>query len=197
MIKIILLGLCLLSGRAQALTDGVRYDTLTARNNSFQVVELDLKAVDLKLYWKKPDGTPFETLTAVRDFVKPNGTFVMATNSGIYGDDGAPLGLHIERGKMLQKLNRIKGPTGNFYMIPNGVFFVTANGAQVVSTDDYAKLNPKALEATQSGPYLLRQGKIHPRFHTGSGNNKIRSGVGVNTDSHVVFAESEDGVGFY
>jgi uncharacterized protein YigE (DUF2233 family) len=164
-----------------------------------QAVELDLKTTDLKLYWKKADGTAFETLTGVRDYLKAQGkTLVMATNSGIYGHDGAPIGLHVERGVVLQKLNKSHASTGNFFMNPNGVFFVNGVKAQILTTEEYALLkNPAPAEAAQSGPLLVRKGQLNPKFHGGSGNKNIRSGVGINGEGHVVFAISDDPVEFY
>jgi len=164
-----------------------------------QSVELDLKTTDLKLYWKKADGTAFETLTGVRDFLKAQGkTVIMATNSGIYGHDNVPIGLHVERGETLQKLNKSHASTGNFFMNPNGVFFLSGKTAQIVTTEEYAALkNPAPTEASQSGPLLVRRGQINPKFHGGSGNKNIRSGVGVNAQGHVIFAISDDPVEFY
>ena len=166
---------------------------------AYQSVELDLKNTDLKLYWKKPDGTAFETLTGVRDFLKAQGkTVVMATNSGIYGHDNAPIGLHIERGVVLQKLNKSHASTGNFFMNPNGVFFLNGKIAQVITTEEYAALkNPSPTEASQSGPLLVRRAQINPKFNGGSGNKNIRSGVGVNAQGHVIFAISDEPVEFY
>jgi uncharacterized protein YigE (DUF2233 family) len=121
----------------------------------------------------------------------------MATNSGIYAKDMTPLGLHISNAKTLRRLNRSHASSGNFFINPNGVFFLTAKGPRILSTDEFAKNKPAALEATQSGPLLLRQGKPNPRFQKNSGNRKMRSGVGVTQTGHVIFALSDDPVGFY
>jgi len=197
--RIILLCAFLLAFKVHAAEpNGVRYDHLTAGTTSYDVAELDLKYVDLKLYWKNPSGVNFESLGAVRSFLKAEGkTFLMATNSGIYAEDYTPLGLHIERGKVLQPLNRSCASSGNFYKCPNGVFLLTDKGARVLYSTEFPKFKGVVLEATQSGPILLRSGNVHPKFKKDSANLKLRSGVGVNRDGHVVFAISDGAVDFW
>jgi uncharacterized protein YigE (DUF2233 family) len=181
------------SGQADGPVARVR---VTAGGVAYQTADIDLQRVDLKLYWKKADGTLYSTLAALQSAL--GATFLFATNSGIYSTDFKPLGLQVERGKTLVPLNRSHASTGNFYMQPNGVFFITAKGAQVMETGEYAAARPAGvLEAAQSGPLLLRKGVINGKFASDSRSVKIRSGVGVNSAGHVVFALSEDRVDFY
>jgi uncharacterized protein YigE (DUF2233 family) len=51
--------------------------------------------------------------------------------------------------------------------------------------------------ATQSGPLLLNDGKIHPVFNPKSENRNIRTGVGVKGPKDIVFVMSLDTVTFY
>jgi uncharacterized protein YigE (DUF2233 family) len=51
--------------------------------------------------------------------------------------------------------------------------------------------------ATQSGPMLVIDGKLHPRFLPDSDSLKRRNGVGVSRDGMVHFAISENTVRFY
>jgi uncharacterized protein YigE (DUF2233 family) len=44
--------------------------------------------------------------------------------------------------------------------------------------------------ATQSGPLLVSNGKLHPKFLPDSPSLYVRNGVGVTRDSQVVFAMS-------
>jgi uncharacterized protein YigE (DUF2233 family) len=181
------------SGRADGSVARAR---VTAGGVAYQTADIDLQRVDLKLYWKKADGTLYSTLAAVQNAL--GATFLFATNSGIYSTDFKPLGLQVERGKTLVPLNKSHASTGNFYMQPNGVFFITAKGAQVMETGEYAAARPAGvLEAAQSGPLLLRKGVINGKFASDSRSVKIRSGVGVNSAGHVVFALAEDRVDFY
>ena len=113
----------------------------------------------------------FEPLTAVRNSVRTRGEdFFDGHEFGNLRRDYAPLGLHVERGKELHALNRSCASGGNFFKCPNGVFLLTDKGAQVLYTTEYTKFKGKVFEAAQSGPILLRQGKIHPAFHQNSGN---------------------------
>jgi uncharacterized protein YigE (DUF2233 family) len=181
------------SGRADGPVARAR---VTAGGVAYQTADIDLQRVDLKLYWKKADGTLYSTLAALQSAL--GATFLFATNSGIYSTDFKPLGLHVERGKTLVPLNKSHASTGNFYMQPNGVFFITGKGAQVMETGEYAATRPAGvLEAAQSGPLLLRKAVINGKFASDSRSVKIRSGVGVNIAGHVVFALSEDRVDFY
>src|SRR5215471_8271674 len=133
---------------------------VTVAGVAYQTADIDLQRVDLKLYWKKADGTLYSTLAAVQNAL--GATFLFATNSGIYSTDFKPLGLEVERGKTLVPLNKSHASTGNFYMQPNGVFFIIGKGAQVMETGEYAATRPAGvLEAAQSGPLLLRKGVIN------------------------------------
>ena len=50
--------------------------------------------------------------------------------------------------------------------------------------------------ATQSGPMLVINGKLHPKFLENSTSRKIRNGVGINGGA-VIFVKSEDPVNFH
>jgi uncharacterized protein YigE (DUF2233 family) len=110
-------------------------------------------------------------------------------NAGIFSTEYAPLGLHIEDGHRLRPLNTDKG-WGNFFLKPNGVFFIANKKAAIVNTTAYAKLKVKPTIATQSGPLLVSNGKLHPKFLPDSLSLYIRNGVGVTPDNQVVFAMS-------
>ena len=122
-------------------------------------------------------------------------TLVFATNAGMYEADHSPVGLHVEDGKVCNGINRRSGE-GNFYLEPNGVFYVDVNAARIVPTDEWK--SPDGLRiATQSGPLLLSSGVIHPAFDPGSINRYTRCGVG-GSDGHTVhFALSADPVRFH
>jgi uncharacterized protein YigE (DUF2233 family) len=121
---------------------------------------------------------------------------LMAMNGGMFEQDFSPLGLYIENGKMLQSINLRKG-NGNFYMEPNGIFFIDKKQkAYVISTKDF-HLNDSVSYATQSGPMLLINGAINSKFTAGSKNVNIRNGVGVKPNGEVVFAVSKEEINFY
>jgi uncharacterized protein YigE (DUF2233 family) len=88
--------------------------------------------------------------------------------------------------------------SGNFYLEPNGIFYVTAEGRGLVcTTEQFPDDESSIVYATQSGPMLIIEGKMHPAFKPGSTNLTIRNGVGVLSNGHVVFAMSKKAINFY
>src|SRR5262245_11553783 len=87
-------------------------------------------------------------------------------------------------GKLVQA-NTNAGP-GNFHMKPNGVFYVNGEVAGILETRAFLKQRPQANFATQSGPMLVIDGKIHSRFTRYGGSRKYRSGVGSRDPNSLV-----------
>ncbi|MGK0390338.1 MAG: hypothetical protein ACI94Y_003090, partial [Maribacter sp.] len=126
-----------------------------------------------------------------------NDKLLFATNGGIFEGDFSPTGLLVANGKTIHDINLKKG-TGNFYLQPNGVFYISSkNKAKVLESNDFNKKNPKVKHAIQSGPSLLLNGKINKKFNKGSKNKYVRSGVGVLDENTVIFAISKNPVCFY
>ncbi len=69
-------------------------------------------------------------------------------NGGIFEGDGVPSGLLVIDGKTVRPLNKSDG-SGNFYLKPNGVFYVDATGAHIVST---GRIRIGKTNATHSDP---------------------------------------------
>lgn len=128
-------------------------------------------------------------------------------NAGMYNtSDGFPQGLLIAQGKMIRNLDLTENTQyGNFYLQPNGVFFVDSIGKMgVLERKQYIKFSASCkvpvIQATQSGPMLVIDGNIHPVFKYGSTNLNIRNGVGIFKDSDrsaAVFLISEQPVNLY
>jgi len=131
---------------------------------------------------------------------KSGKSLTFAMNAGMYEANKKAVGLLVYRGKTISPLNARSG-RGNFYMNPNGVFGLDAQGnASIWATAEFQrlKINPgKLLLATQSGPIMLRNGKINSLFTPGSDNLHFRNAVGVREDGQVIFAISEQKVNFY
>ncbi|GJD70328.1 hypothetical protein MMMDOFMJ_3274 [Methylobacterium gnaphalii] len=117
-------------------------------------------------------------------------------NAGMYDKDQAPVGLYIEEGRELKRVSTANGP-GNFHLKPNGIFYVKGDRAGVLDTVRYLKVKPKPDFATQSGPMLVIDGKIHPKISEDGPSQKVRNGVGVRDDGRTaIFAISERPVSF-
>jgi uncharacterized protein YigE (DUF2233 family) len=73
---------------------------------------------------------------------------------------------------------------------------VGGQSAGILETGAFLRQSPKVDFATQSGPLLVINGRLNPRFPREGGSRKYRNGVGVRDASGVVFAISEDEVSF-
>lgn len=119
-----------------------------------------------------------------------------AMNGGMYHPGYGPVGLLVEQGREVGKLNHADA-FGNFFMKPNGVFWVGDGKAGVMETEAFAKAGLSPREATQSGPMLVIDGQIHPRFLPDATSLQIRNGVGILPDGRIAFAISNDPVRFH
>lgn len=169
----------------------------------YVVCTVDPNTADLQLFWKNDNGSPFRTFANVATSLDADGkSLTFAMNAGMYTDDFAPLGLYIADGEELRPVNtaEIKGAAGsvpNFYKKPNGVFFLDEAGAGIVTTEAFLKRRKKVRFATQSGPMLVIEGKLHPALIAGSSDRTRRSGVGVCEGGKVRFAISDAPVNFH
>jgi uncharacterized protein YigE (DUF2233 family) len=106
------------------------------------------------------------------------------------------VGLLVQEGREVSPLN-LSTDAGNFFLKPNGVFLVSRTGRpRVVESSEYPALSKGVRLATQSGPLLLRRGRVHPAFIPDSDSRKIRNGVGVSGHT-AIFVISEQPVNFY
>ncbi len=175
---------------------------LTFEGQLYRVVHLDLKHEQLGLYWHEPQGgRPFGSIEALRKWGEAHGRHLLfAANAGIYDRGFSPLGLYVENGKTLVPLNLAHGnpASGNFSLLPNGVFAIYPDGHAAVRTSAAFKAEGKAVQqATQSGPMLLIDGKLNDQFVDDSSSLKWRSGVCARTPTEVIFAVSEAPVNFH
>ena len=141
----------------------------------------------IQLLWKGDDDKPLRNFPAASKYLKAKGVEVETLmNGGIFEPGGIPSGLLVQDGKETNPVNRNKGE-GNFFLQPNGIFLISDKGAAVIRTDEYPLKNVVVKHAVQSGPLLLRGGKIHPAFNANSTSELHRNGVGVTKDGKVVF----------
>jgi uncharacterized protein YigE (DUF2233 family) len=165
--------------------------------DSFLTYVVDTKKQDLRLYWKNDKGENFGSIENLKTSIEQkNNILLFAMNAGMYKKDGSPQGLYIEKQKALSSLDTSKA-AGNFYLKPNGVFYLTTENTAKIVTTALFKNNGKIKYATQSGPMLLINGKMHPDFKEGSSNLNIRNGVGILPDGKAVFVLSKKEINFY
>jgi uncharacterized protein YigE (DUF2233 family) len=162
----------------------------------YTVCTFDVRDADLRIFWGDASGKPYSSFSALAEDLAGQGlTLQFAMNGGMYAEDLRPVGLYVENGEEVRSANTNDGP-GNFHMKPNGVFYVGDGEAGVLETERFLRARTEARFATQSGPMLVIDGAIHPRFIPGSDSLKRRNGVGVSSETMVHFVISESQVSF-
>jgi uncharacterized protein YigE (DUF2233 family) len=187
----VLLGLGVLMAGELVAGDLERIERASVRYLVWRVETKDLGR--LQMHWLDNQGRPLANFGGLRDRIAREGQEIeFATNAGIYERGPKPSGLTVCQGKEVVKLNLAAGE-GNFYLKPNGVFYVDeANRAGVMEAGAFGKSGVKARIATQSGPMLLGGGRIHPAFDANSKNLRQRSAVGVRkVDGQVIFVVTD------
>jgi len=170
---------------------------LQFQDKRYTVCEADLAQDRLRLFLNDGEGNPYKGFDSLRRALDARGEqLVFAMNAGMYHPDYSPVGLYVAEGVALSALNTASG-SGNFFLKPNGVFYVGAAGAGILETSRYMIMAKGADLATQSGPLLLKEGEIHPRFIASSDSLRVRNGVGIVSPLRVVFAISDAPVNFY
>ena len=170
---------------------------ITHQSASYVVCTFDLRKHDLRLFLNDASGAPYGSFRALKtDLAKQDMALPFAMNGGMYHRDRSPVGYYVEGRRKLKEAVTGPGP-GNFHMRPNGIFFIEGKTAGVMESRAFLKRNRRPDYATQSGPMLVIDGKLHPRFLKGSESRKRRNGVGVINRHTVVFAISDSAVSFH
>lgn len=125
----------------------------------------------------------------------PTNRVAFAMNAGMFDTDGRPIGLAVVDGQQVHSLN-LRDGGGNFHLKPNGVFLVRRNGNSAIIRSESFTMSPDIALATQSGPMLVIDGVIHPRFDTDGSSRFIRNGVGIAPNGKPQFVISNEVVSF-
>lgn len=173
------------------------FGAFAQQNSDSRFLSYTTKPSSVVFYWKDDKGKLLKSIQNLKAFIeskKKKLTFAM--NGGMYKKDNTPQGLFIEKGITLTPLDTLSGG-GNFYLKPNGVFYITQSDSAAICVTEKFSDSGKIKFATQSGPMLLIDGEIHPAFKKGSTNFNIRNGVGILPDGSVLFVISKQEVNFY
>jgi uncharacterized protein YigE (DUF2233 family) len=167
--------------------EGQTYSTCRSGDNGLTLETFNLSK----------SGEPYRYFFGLEQELEDDGKVLrFAMNAGMYGEDFRPIGLYIEDGRQVKKLNRRNGG-GNFHLKPNGVFYIADGKPGVMETEAFSKSGLKPDFASQSGPMLVVNGKLHPKFSANGTSRKRRNGVGIDEKGNAVFVISEDPVTFY
>ncbi len=162
----------------------------------FTTIRVDVRTERIELFLRDDAGHIFKRFDRLKSWLADrNERLRFAMNAGMFQPDLSPVGLFVQYGHQVSPLNLSDG-TGNFFMKPNGVFFVSESGPRIVESSEYPGLAQGVRLATQSGPLLVRNGVLHPAIKAASTSRLLRNGVGISGDT-VIFVISEQPVNFY
>lgn len=153
---------------------------------------------NLRLWLNGPNGKILGDFSSIRGTLAAGEALAFAMNAGMFHSDYSPVGLLVQDGTEVAPIVTAASK-GNFGMLPNGVF--CAGGTrpfQVIESRAFASQRPDCRIASQSGPMLVIDGALHPRFLVDSDSRYIRNGVGTSPDGQTaMFVMSSRAVTFH
>jgi len=160
----------------------------------FTLCQYDAARHRIEMFVEGGNGQSLRTFEALDSHLgSRTSDLLFAMNGGMFDEEGRPIGLYVERGEQRHAIN-LKDGAGNFHLMPNGVFAVDEQGRVSVVPSKEFKGKPRW--ATQSGPMLVIDGKLHPAFQANGESVNVRNGVGACGPSTAWFAISDDLVSF-
>lgn len=148
----------------------------------------------LSIVNKSPDGQ----ILSFSDLM--DSTVLYIGNAGMYEKTRLAKGLLISDGHQTSPLDTTTSGYGNFYLQPNGVFWMdSAHHAHISPTKQMDEiLQTEAVsQATQSGPILIQDSVINSLFGIDSPNRRTRNAVAINQAGQLLFVQSLAEVTFY
>lgn len=157
-------------------------------DHAFSVCRADPTKQDIRLFHTDVEtGQLLGSFRNLSDMLGRDGArLLFAMNAGMYHADRSPVGLFVEAGDDKTAIVTADGP-GNFGLLPNGVFCIREKRADVIETRDFVRQEIDCQYASQSGPMLVIDGALHPRFLPQSDSLFVRNGVGTSADGRDVF----------
>ncbi len=154
--------------------------------------------IEVRLFLSSTNGRPFGRFSKLEASLKETEHQpLMLMNGGMYHADLLPVGLYVENSREEKQVST-KAGWGNFHLLPNGVFWGRDGKLGVSETKSFLNTKQKVDFATQSGPMLVIEEKLHPKFLKDSDSLKIRNGVGVSENGTTVhFAISHRPINFW
>ena len=183
---------------APAAARAVDCRDVTHDGHDYSVCRVDPARERLRLFLYDDAGAPWGSFRRIDAALRARGMRLsFAMNAGMYHPARRPVRLYIEDGHADMRVVASAGP-GNFGMLPNGVLCLRNGRADVIETRRYIDAGPACRHATQSGPMLVIDGALHPRFLPDSTSRHVRNGVGTTADGRTAwFAISRRPVTFH
>ncbi len=175
------------------------------KGNSYTTYVADLKTESVRIHISDKKNNKYTSFgNLIKDLDKKGRNVHMVMNAGIFQANQEPLGLLVDSFTEKGLLNLTDPNDDNFFLKPNGVFYITDKDEAAIDTTEGFNEKFKTKEAlatvkyaTQSGPQLLVDGKVHRSFTKGSKNGNIRNGVGIISPTKVVFIISNGRVNLH
>ncbi len=172
---------------------------LEVTGNGYTVCRFHADHHKIQTHYLGKDGEPLGTFSKLASHLdEKGGDLTFAMNAGMYDKTYAPVGFYVEHGVVLKSANQRDGP-GNFHLKPNGIFAIIDTATDesqergrigvIAETGDFLEryAPAKITFATQSGPMLVIDGQMHPRFLQNSKWRNRRNGVGVSADQKTIW----------
>ncbi len=189
--------LCLALVALPNIASAVTCEDMSFEGKSFTVCTVDATQEDMRLFLRDEEGTILGQFRKAEESLGEGEVLAFAMNAGMYHADRSPVGHFVQNNNEEMRLLTRESP-GNFGLLPNGVFCINDRSARVYETLEFAKNTPNCRDATQSGPMLVIDGELHPRFLPHSTSRYLRNGVGTTDDGKsAVFAISNTPVTFH
>jgi uncharacterized protein YigE (DUF2233 family) len=167
----------------------IHADTVEHLGDRYRVVRVDLRHASVDLIGQEPGDPHTFAALSERDDV------IAATNAGLFHAVDEPVGLWVQGGVAHAPLELGDG-YGNFFLRPNGVFWMDGTGAHIEPSEVWSEPST-AWVATQSGPLLVDDGILHPKLNPEGPSKKIRNAVGVVDPWTIVLVASDEPVRFH
>ncbi|MEL7014294.1 MAG: phosphodiester glycosidase family protein [Pseudomonadota bacterium] len=184
----VLVGLIGLAAFAAIPANAVECSNERFTDHSFAVCRVDVTEHDLRLFLDDPaTGRVLGSFNNLADMLEQEGRrLLFAMNAGMYHPDRSPVGLFIEGSERVAPI--VTGASsGNFGLLPNGVFCIRPGRVDVFETRHFARQDIACRFASQSGPMLVIEGNLHPRFLPDSDSVFIRNGVGTTANGREAY----------
>lgn len=164
---------------------------------SLTVCTVDATQDNLRLFLRDGNGAILGQFRDIERTLEDGKSLSFGMNAGMYHADRSPVGHYVEDGTEEMRL-LTGGSKGNFGLLPNGVLCLNTGSVRVYETLDFQKQAPSCRDATQSGPMLVIDGDLHPRFLPDSTSRFLRNGVGTTDDGQTAyFVISNEAVTFH
>ena len=171
-------------------------DTQTFNGKKFDIFKIKLDNISIKNF-SFYENEKYVTHNKLIDSISTEDFFI--TTASIVDSNCLPIGLYVYNKQVIKNIETADG-NGNFFLKPNGALLITDNDVIVCQTSEINN-HQNIKYGIQSGPMLIINSQIHPKFNSNSNNKHIRSAVGKyknkNGEDFIVFAISQEEVTFF